>query len=157
MNSDPELQEKIIAAFGKKVFINNELDRKYLASIVFNDKQKLELLNSIIHPATIADAEKWILTQTAPYIIKEAALLFESGANKHLDKIIGVSAPEYLRIQRTMLRDNISEEAVRKRITQQMDEKEKMKKCDHIIYNDGSHPLTPQVLTLHEKFLELVK
>jgi dephospho-CoA kinase len=157
MNSDIELQNKIMAAFGKEVYKKNQLDRKLLASIVFNDKQKLELLNSLTHPATIADAEKWILTQTAPYIIKEAALLFESEAYKHLDKIIGVSAPEDLRVQRTMLRDNITADAVRKRMKQQMNEEEKIKRCDYVIYNDGIQPIIPQVITLHEKFLQLAK
>ena len=101
------------------------LTENLLAEIVFNDEKKLELLNSIVHPATIEDAEKWIKDQTSPYIIKEAALLFESGSNKYLDLIIGVKAPLELRIQRAMTRDKITREQVMARMNKQMDEEKK--------------------------------
>src|SRR5690242_3390752 len=97
MNNDPGIKESIIKNFGERSYVNNTLDRKWLASIVFNDKEKLALLNSLTHPATIRHAEEWMKKQTTPYIIKEAALLFESGANLSLDKVIGVYAPLPLR------------------------------------------------------------
>src|SRR5258705_8262874 len=93
MNSDKQLKAALAKNFGEKAYRGDELDRAYLASVVFADKQKLELLNSLTHPATIRDANRWMLEQTSSYIIKEAALLFESGANKYLDLVIGVSAP----------------------------------------------------------------
>ena len=92
--------------------------------------------------------------QNAPYIIKEAALIFESGSNQFLDKIIGVSSPLSLRIERTMKRNNISEEQVKARMALQMDEEEKMSLCDYVIINDEHQMLIPQVLSLHQLFLK---
>ena len=126
MNTNAVLKRSILNHFGEDSYKNNELDRKYLATIVFNDKEKLELLNSLTHPVTIKDAEEWINKQTSPYIIKEAALLFESGAAEHLDYIIGVYAPQHIRIKRVMDRDGISAEEVMKRICRQMEEETKI-------------------------------
>ncbi|HUM98448.1 MAG TPA: dephospho-CoA kinase [Chitinophagaceae bacterium] len=152
MNTDPDLKELIIKNFGSNVYTDNKLNRSYLASIVFADKLKLEILNSLTHPATINAANEWIALQKGPYIIKEAALLFESDAHKHLDAIIGVSSPIALRMKRVMQRDNLTEEDVQKRINRQMDEAEKMRRCDYIIHNDESTLLIPQVLALDKKF-----
>jgi dephospho-CoA kinase len=152
MNTNPELKAAIIKNFGEGSYTNGELNRKYMASIVFNDKEKLYLLNSLTHPATIRDAGEWIKRQTSPYIIKEAALLFESGADKILDHVIGVFAPLPLRIKRVMNRDVVTEEEIMKRINRQMDEEEKMKRCDFVITNDEKELVIPQVLELHEKF-----
>src|SRR5688572_2011525 len=104
MNEDPELKKKIIDHFGSASYVNDILDRKYLASQVFSDNFKLDLLNSFVHPATIQNATAWMKKQTSPYSIKEAALLFEAGAAEHLDIVIGVTAPEILRIKRVMER-----------------------------------------------------
>lgn len=152
MNTDEELKAAIIRNFGTDCYTKGELNPKYLASIVFNDKEKLDLLNSLTHPATIRDAEKWIAEQNSPYIIKEAALLFESGAAEHTDRVIGVYAPQEIRVQRVMQRDNLSEEEVLKRINRQMDEDMKMKRCDHVIINNEQELLIPQVLELHRQF-----
>lgn len=91
--------------------------------------------------------------QKAPYIIKEAALMFESDAWKYVDKVVGVSAPYELRVQRTMERDHISKEAIDARISKQMNEEEKMKRCDYVLINDEKTLLIPQVTTLHEKLI----
>ena len=152
MNTNEELKAGIIKNFGEESYINRELNRKYIASIVFNDKEKLELLNSLTHPATIRDAEDWITNQKSSYIIKEAALLFESGANKNLDCVIGVYAPQPLRIKRVITRDGVSEEEIMKRINRQMDEEEKMKLCDFVIINNDEQLVIPQVMELHHKF-----
>ncbi|HMK27095.1 MAG TPA: dephospho-CoA kinase [Chitinophagaceae bacterium] len=152
MNNDKDLKAAIIKSFGEASYANGELDRKYLAGIVFNDKEKLELLNSLTHPATIRDAGEWIKQQTSAYIIKEAALLFESGANKNLDYVIGVDAPLPLRIKRVMARDGISEAEIMKRINRQMDEEKKMKRCNFVIINDEEQLVIPQVMELHHKF-----
>jgi dephospho-CoA kinase len=157
MNTDPALREQIIAAFGAEAYTGGELNRQYLAQQVFHDEKKLAGLNSLVHPATIHDAEKWIAAQTSPYTVKEAALIFESGSEKLLDYVIGVSAPQELRIQRTMQRDHFSREEVLKRIHQQMDEKLKMEQCNFIVYNDEEQPVLPQVLALHRQLLELAK
>lgn len=151
MNSDDELRVAIKKHFGDAAYINNELNRSYLASIVFNDKYKLDLLNSMVHPVTIRDSENWMQKQTSPYAIKEAALLFESTATENLDYIIGVYAPKHLRIKRAMDRDGISAEEVQKRMDRQIDEEIKMRLCDFVIINDEQQLVVPQVLKLHEK------
>ncbi len=154
MSENEELRDKIKEVFGEDAYINGDLNRRYLSEQVFNDESKLALLNSFVHPATINDAEQWMQKQVAPYVIKEAALIFESGSQKDLDYVIGVKAPEQLRLQRAMQRDTISEEQVKARMNKQMDEETKLRLCDFIITNDEEHPVIPQVLSLHEKFLK---
>lgn len=155
MNEDENLKENIRSHFGKGVYVNGKLNRAHLSSIVFNNAEKLELLNSIVHPATIEDASNWMKRQTSPYIIKEAALIFESGSQKDLDKVIGVFAPTPLRILRAMKRDTISREEVLARMNKQIDEEIKMRLCDYVITNNEQEMVIPQVLKLHELFLSL--
>jgi len=161
MNEDEVLQQKIIENFGPEVYENKQLNRTKLASLVFNDPQKLAILNSIVHPATISDAENWMKNigqgnnSEIPFAIKEAALLFESGAQKNLDHVIGVNAPYKLRLQRAMKRDNLTKEAVESRMNKQMDETKKMNLCNFIITNDEVQLLIPQVVELHRKLLNL--
>lgn len=153
MNTDENLKKAILEQFGEASYKNNELDRQYLASIVFSNKEKLELLNSLIHPVTIRDAQEWIAQHQAAYVIKEAALLFESGAAAHLDIVVGVYAPQHIRVKRVMDRDRLPVDEVMKRISRQIDEEMKMKLCDHIITNNEQQLVIPQVLELHKKFL----
>jgi dephospho-CoA kinase len=153
--TDVELQKAVKAHFGEDVYQNNKLDRVKLAAIVFSDPEKLALLNKLVHPPTIRDAEEWLKIQTTPYAIKEAALLFEAGSAGMLDYIIGVSCPKELRVKRIMARDGISREAVLNRMKNQIDETIKMRLCDFVVYNDESQLLIPQVLELHKKLLQL--
>jgi dephospho-CoA kinase len=157
MNEDNELKAAIQQQFGEDVYKNGELDRSYLASKVFNDPFQLELLNALVHPATIGDATRWMNQQQTPYTIKEAALIFESGAAEQLDYVIGVSAPAEIRIKRTMERNNSSYDEVIKRMNNQLDEKIKMMLCDFVLYNDEQQLLIPQVIELHAKLLGLAK
>lgn len=152
---DPELKKAVIENFGEEAYVNGELNRKYISSIIFSSPEKLELLNSIVHPATIRDAERWLSAQTTPYAVKEAALIFESGSHRDLDLVIGVFAPAYLRIKRVMDRDSISEVEIRKRMDNQIEDRIKMKLCDFIIHNDEKQLLIPQVLEIHKKILSL--
>ena len=156
-HTNKELMAGLKKHFGEDVYTNEQLNRSKLAAIVFNDPGKLELLNSLVHPLTIKDAEEWMQKQRVPYIIKEAALLFEAGSAKALDFIVGVSAPEELRIKRVMERDGIKKEEVVTRINRQMDEKNKMSLCDFVIKNNEEELVIPQVLALHEKFMEMSK
>lgn len=154
MNTDPELKADIRKHFGDAAYTaEGQLNRKYLGNIVFNNPDKLALLNELTHPATIRDSEEWAASQTAPYIIKEAAILFESGSNHYLDAVIGVSAPKALRIQRVMERDHITQNEVLARMRRQIDEDIKMRLSDHVIFNDEQQLIIPQVLALHEKLL----
>ena len=155
MNTDAALQQQLVDAFGLQTYVNGVVNRQYLSSVVFADSSKLERLNAIVHPATIAAAEHWFAAQTTPYVIKEAALLFESGSSAGLDYIMGVLAPQEVRILRTMKRDNITQEQVIQRINKQMDESIKMKLCDFVLLNDEQQLLLPQVIKLHEKLLAL--
>jgi len=155
MNTDTALAAGIREAFGEAAYNSGVLDRKYLAGKVFNDVQKLEQLNRLVHPATLADAAAWMERQETPYVIKEAALIFESGSQQQLQKVIGVYAPTHLRIQRVMQRDGVTREAVLSRMDKQINETIKMRLCDYVIDNDEQQLLIPQVLAVHEKLLAL--
>jgi dephospho-CoA kinase len=160
MNNSPFIKEKLIAAFGPEVYstlndngVEGSLNRTYLSKIVFADPYKLTLLNAIVHPVTIQAAIDWAATQTAPYVIKEAALFFESGSSLGTYKIIGVSAPKSIRVHRVMKRDNCTQQDVEKRMMHQIDESLKMKLCDWVIVNDDLQLVLPQVVALHEQIL----
>jgi dephospho-CoA kinase len=155
MNEDEEVRQQIIQHFGASSYTNNQLDRAYIASQVFSNKQKLELMNSLVHPATIRDSENWMRRQTTPYAIKEAAVIFESGTQDQYDYIIGVTAPVPLRVLRSMKRDGSTREQVLARMEKQIQDVIKMRLCDFIIYNDEQQAVIPQVLKLHEGFMEL--
>ena len=155
MQTNPVLIEKIRMAFSDKAYADGILDRKFLSSVVFNDKEQLELLNSIVHPFTIQDGKEWMKKQTSSYAIKEAALIFESGSQGEFDSIIGVFAPTTLRIHRTIQRDQVEREKVLHRMEKQLDENIKMKLCDHVLINNEQTLLIPQVIDLHEKLISL--
>lgn len=155
MNEDEELKEQIIREFGSDAYINGILNRQYIASIVFGNKEKLELLNSLVHPATIRHGLQWMERQRSPYVLKEAALIFESGSQEHLDYVIGVSAPLHLRLQRAMTRDKISREEVLHRMHNQIQEEIKMRLCDFVIRNDEQELVIVQVMALDKRLREL--
>ena len=155
MQTNTSLIEKIREAFSDKAYVEGILDRKFLSYIVFNDKQKLELLNSIVHPFTIQDGKEWMKKQTSPYAIKEAALIFESGSQGEFDCLIGVFAPTTLRIHRTIQRDKVEREKVLSRMEKQLDESIKMKLCDYVLINNEQTLLVPQVIDLHQKLISL--
>ncbi len=153
MIESPELKEKITVAFGKDAYLDGVLNRTYLAEQIFGSKEKLAVLNGLVHPAVKEDFEAWLgRNKSQPYVLKEAAILFESGANKQADATILVIAPESLRLQRVMQRDGSTEEEIRGRMASQWSQEKKEKLADHIINNDGTHLLIPQVLELHRKF-----
>lgn len=157
MNEDEEVRKQIIQHFGPAAYKNNQLDRAYIGGQVFNDKQKLELMNSLVHPATIRDSENWMQRQTTPYAIKEAAIIFESGTQDQYDYIIGVTAPVSLRLLRAMKRDGSTREQVLARMEKQIQDVIKMRLCDFVIYNDEQQAIIPQVIVLHEKLMRLVR
>lgn len=154
-HTDKELMANLKKHFGEDIYTNEQLNRTKLAAIVFNDKDKLSLLNSLVHPPTIRDAEAWAMRQTTPYVIKEAALLFESGSVAGLDYVVGVYAATHLRLKRVMDRDSISREDVLNRMSRQIDESIKMRLCDFVVHNNEQELVIPQVLALHERFLKL--
>ncbi|MDI9319026.1 MAG: dephospho-CoA kinase [Phycisphaerales bacterium] len=154
MEQDPQLRAQIIALLGADAYKGNKLNRAYISQIVFADSERLHQLNALTHPPVIAYGEAWLQQQKSAYALKEAALFFESGSDKNVDLMIGVSAPLHLRIQRSMQREDISEQAVQERIAKQMEEPEKMSRCDYLIYNDDAHSIIEQVLELHQVLLQ---
>jgi dephospho-CoA kinase len=155
MNTNEELRGALIKNFGETVYENGQLNRARLAATVFNKPELLALLNSLVHPIVIADATAWIQKQNAPLVMKEAAIFFESGSYVEMDFIIGVYAPESIRIKRVMLRDGADEKAIRERMSRQMNEEEKMKRCDFVLHNDEETLLIPQVIMLYKKLAGL--
>ena len=151
MNHDESLTGQILEMFGPETFIDGRLNREYLASEIFSRKEKLEKLNQLVHPVVQHDFREWKkLHADAPYCMKEAALLFESGSYRELDKTILVLAPEYLRIQRILLRDSHrSTTDVKKIMASQMSDEEKKKLADYIIINDDSRLVIPQAIKIH--------
>lgn len=157
METNPELKQKLVKQFGEPVFTEGKLNRKFLADIVFKDPHQLDILNALVHPITLQEAENWFSKQKADYVIKEAALLFEAGAGAGLDYIIGVFAPQAVRIKRVMERDGSSRDQILARMDRQISEAIKMRLCDFVIHNDEQQLLTKQVLDLHDHFIELSK
>jgi dephospho-CoA kinase len=159
MMEDPELKKQIRKAFGWDAYDEkDQLNRSYLAKIVFNNSEKLNILNSLVHPCVFEDYRQWVGEQTAyPYSIKEAALMFETESFKELDKIIVVTAPINTRIERVVQRDNVKNDDVLKRMENQMSDRERIAKADYVLKNDGKSSLISQVLELHREFLSKVK
>jgi len=157
MNESPLVREAIIKTFGEKAYSNNTLDREFIGEVVFKDAHQLTLLNAIVHPVTLAHAKEWFDSQSGIYAVKEAALLFEAGAQKDLDYVIGVSSPLPLRIKRIRERDGLSAGDIELRMNKQMNEEEKIRRCDFVLYNDEKQLLLPQVITLDEKLKELAR
>lgn len=153
MQTNDVLIAAVIDLFGAASYHHNQLNRKYIAEIVFKDPSKLEKLNALVHPATIRAGEEWADRQSSPYTIKEAALFFESGSAEGMDYIIGVYAPQHIRINRVMQRDGVSREEVLDRMKRQIQEEIKMRLCDFVIVNDDQRLLIPQVLELHHQFI----
>jgi dephospho-CoA kinase len=157
---DVMVKDEILIGAIKKVFgaesyfEDGSLNRKHIAGIVFNDEKQLAILNSIVHPAVFRAFDSWVKQQHhVPYVLKEAALLFESDSYKMCDKTILVTAPLEMRIKRVMQRDNLSESEVRSRDARQFAEEKKVELADYIIKNDNTEAVIPQVLKLHEEFI----
>ena len=154
MATNEGLKKQLIATFGTAAFTNTgDLDTTYIANKVFTDEKALKHLNALVHPAVLADFDQWCSQQQAPYVLKEAALLIESGSYKQCDFTILVESPLALRIQRLLSRDNSSEAQIRARIANQLPEEEKAKVANYLLLNDEKHLLIPQILALHTQFL----
>ena len=152
MLEDPVIIGEVTALFGDGVLAEGQIDRKKLATIVFNDKIALDKLNGIVHPYVHKDLERWIGRQEGqPYILQEAAILFESGFNAFFDKIIVVTCPVDVAITRVMKRDKAGESDVRARMANQLPEQKKADMADYLVNNDGAELVIPQVLKIHKE------
>ena len=153
--------QNLIAAI-KRIFGNasysesGQLNRAYLAEVVFNNDEELQKLNALVHPAVFKDTANWMQKNAdQAYVLYEAAIMFESGSYKMLNKVITVYSPESMRLERVMGRDKVSEPDVRTRMAKQMSEEEKIKLADFVIYNDLKQPLISQILKIHKELIGL--
>ncbi len=153
MEQDAGLVKQITALIGAAAYKDGKLNRPYIAAAIFSNPDLLHKMNALTHPAIISYGKEWMAQQQTSYALKEAALFFETGSNEDIDVMIGVTAPQEVRISRAMQRDGISREDVLKRISRQMNEDDKMKLCDFVILNDGVRAVIPQVLALHKELL----
>lgn len=158
MTNNLQIISKVKALFGNESYnLNGELNRPHIASLAFNNKMLLDELNKTVHPTVFADFDQWVFAhKNYAYIIKEAALMFETDSYKGLDKFIVVTAPLPLRIIRTIQRDKISEEQVMLRMNNQMSQEEKLTKANFEIMNDEQHSLIAQVVALHQQFIKKI-
>ncbi|MCE2496000.1 MAG: dephospho-CoA kinase [Flavobacteriales bacterium] len=151
--TDEKLKSEVIDLLGPKAYVDGRLNRPWIAERVFNDQELLERLNQLVHPAVGRDFYAWIEEQNAPYIVKEVAIMFESGAHLALDEVVLVSAPEEVRIERVMKRDGLSPAEIRQRMARQWTEEQRRRNSQHEIINDGHHLVLPQILKLHEDLI----
>lgn len=155
MSHDRDLKSEIKALLSNKAYHKNgRLNRKYVASVVFSDKDKLDKLNKLVHPAVRKDAKAWSQKQNSKYTLQEAALFVENGSYKQLDYLIVVTAPVEMRIKRVVKRDNSNFDEVKRRIDNQLPEIEKKKVADFIIDNSGDVSLINQVWKIHRELID---
>lgn len=155
INTDKDVISAIKDLFGNDIYVNNSIDRKRLAEIIFNNEQSLTKINSLIHPKVRIAFKRWCLQYgNLPYVIQEAAILFETDAYKELDLTITVQASEVTRIKRVMQRDIVTQEKIKERIKNQMSDKERLKLADFVINNDDDTMVLPQILEIHQKLIK---
>ena len=155
MNKSKVLQRKIKALFGERAYIKNELNRPFIAERIFKDKNLLQQMNAIVHPKVGKHFIKWLNKQNSPYVIKEAAILFENNSYKNYDYIITVVTEEKERINRILNRDNTSEQKIKDIMKNQWDDSEKVKLSDFVIHNKSLDNTKKQVYSIHRKLLKL--
>jgi dephospho-CoA kinase len=153
LTEDSGVISQVKNLFGGEIFIHGKPDRKKIAEIVFINPGKLMELNAIIHPAVRKKFDEWTVEQTSPYVIDEAAILFETGLYKQLDFTILVIAPEQLRIKRVMQRDGMDETAIKARMKNQWSDEDKKKITNFVLINDDIQPLMPQVMNIHSTLI----
>lgn len=156
-DNDKAVMEGINSIAGKDLYVNGHLDRNELADIIFKNLSLLKRVNALIHPVVFRKFEEWSMKQEAQYVIMEAAILFESGASKLVDKTAAILAPEDERIRRVMLRSNLSEEQVTERMKNQMNDEERIRLSDYIIRNAENDMIIPAILEIHNDILKYSK
>ena len=153
MHRSKIIRRKLIQKFGEEVYQNKQLNRAYLASKIFKDKEALAYVSSVVHPKVAQHFKRWIKKQNAPYVLQENAILFENGSYKNFDKIITVTAPLETKIKRVIKRDNTNREQVLSRINNQLSDSEKINKSDFVITNTNLKETQEQVEDIHHKIL----
>ena len=154
MNRSKVIKRKLIDLFGENAYIDDKLNRPFIADIIFNDTMYLQKMNAIVHPKVARHFEKWTLNQNAPYVIKEVAILFENGGHTQCDYIITVIAPIEVRIQRLLKRDDTTKDKIKAIMKNQWSDKEKVKLSDFVIENIELQNTIIQVNEVHDKILQ---
>jgi dephospho-CoA kinase len=154
MDSDENIIRRINSIAGRDMYSNGSLDRMALASLIFNNNTLLEKVNSLVHPVVFDQFARWEKVQTSPYIIMEAAILFESGASKLVDKIATIVAPEEERLSRVTQRSKLSRHQVLERMMNQMNDEARIKLSDYVIYNSENDMIIPAILAIHNDILK---
>ena len=151
-NEDPDIQKSLIALFGREIYSEDGLlNRRMLAKIIFNDKELLEKVNRLIHPAVHREFDSWkAAQQKTPYVLYEAAILFETGSAHNFDYTILVMADERERIERVMKRDQLTATAIQQRMQNQMNDAEKQKLADFVVGNNDNQMIIPQIIKLDQ-------
>ena len=155
MNRSKVIRRKLIALFGNEAYLENTLNRLFIAQQIFNDKKLLNAMNAIVHPKVASHFKRWVNKQDSPYVISEAAILFENGSYKKYDFIITVTAPENIRLQRVIKRDNSNKQKVEAIMANQWSDQEKIKRSDFVIENIDLQQTKIQVRKIHKKILKL--
>ena len=154
LNSNFDIKKNLIELFGDDIYQKNEtIHRKKLAEIIFNNHIALQKVNRIIHPVVFDEFNQWAEMQQTPYVLQEAAIIFENGHADRFDKIITVTAPVEMKIERCMKRDEISRELVLERMKNQIPDEEKAKHSDFVIVNDDREMILPQILKIHHSLI----
>lgn len=156
MVSSKIIKRRLIALFGSQVYIDKELNRAFIASKIFQDRSLLEKMNAIVHPKVAQDFQRWIMKQNSPYVIKEAAIIFEQKMESEYDFIITVTAPAEDKMTRLIRRDQSSESKIRNIMNNQMSDASKVKNSDFVIANNKLADTTIQVQFIHEKILKSI-
>jgi dephospho-CoA kinase len=157
MVTDVKLIANIKELLGDDAYCNNELNRSYISEKVFKNKELLSQLNALVHPVVANDFIRWSALQKAPYVIKESAILFESGSHENCDVVITVTAPLEERINRVMLRDKVTKKQVLYRVMNQSSDDDKIDKSDFIINNITLDGAKDQVVKIHDQILNKIK
>ena len=155
MNENPQLIKEITQIFGATIYQNGVLNRAELGAIVFKNPELLQQLNAVVHPAVGHDFNSWCAAQNTKYVIKEAAIIFETGIEKSLDGVIAVIAPESLRMQRVMQRPGMTEALIKDRMKNQLSSAEIENRANWIIKNDETELVIQQVLRIHEELMKI--
>jgi len=151
------MQRKLIQLFGNEAYVDNKLNKPFIATIIFNDKTFLQKMNAIVHPRVANHFKKWVLKQKAPYVIKEVAILFENNGYKQCDYVITVTAPLEVRIERVLKRDNTTKEKVKAIIKNQWTDDEKVKRSHFVISNTDLESTKTQVTKIHSQILKSIQ
>jgi dephospho-CoA kinase len=157
MENDQRIMQRINSITGRNLYVKGNLDRKELASLIFSDQSLLKKVNSLVHPVVFDQFNKWEKKQTSPYVIMEAAILFESGASKLVDRIVTVIAPLEERVDRVIHRNDLTREQVVERMLNQMDDESRIKLSDYVINNSDHDMIIPAILKIHEDILSNIK